>query len=87
MGEMIERVAKAMENRAEVAGVSIHAAALSDEDWLELARGAMEAIREPTEAMAKAGGNIHSGNDYFSQSDFPKEAAEIYRSMIDAELG
>lgn len=84
MGEMIERVAKAMENRAEVAGVSIHAAALSDEDWLELARGAMEAIREPTEAMmigARDWSALYVGSPIGN-----KAATGCFQSMIDAEL-
>jgi hypothetical protein len=57
------------------------------ESCAHLAKAAIRAMREPTGAMAESGGKAHSGNDYFDSDDFPKEAAEIYRAMIDAALG
>lgn len=86
MSEMISRIAKAMEKRAEEPfAVSIHAAGLSDEDWIELARVAMETVREPTEAMldgARGWSRVYVGSPIDN-----KAATGCFQSMIDAELG
>jgi len=89
MNEMIERIARAIWNqrRASVAELGIDL-----EEWgdggiprankvFEEARAAIEAMREPTEAMLKASDSIMGGGWQNSHSD-----AETWDAMIDAAL-
>jgi hypothetical protein len=55
-------------------------------EFMALARAAILALGEPSEEMKKAGGQKHSGNDYFSPEDFPEQAGEIFSAMIDVAL-
>jgi hypothetical protein len=58
-----------------------------DNSFTDTARAVIEAMREPTEAMIRAGGNKVSGTPgYFLPDDFVEEAVEIYQAMIDAAL-
>lgn len=53
---------------------------------VSMAIEAIKAMRVPTEAMSKAGGEAHSGNEYFSPEEFSREAGAIYDKMIDEAL-
>lgn len=68
MSKMVERVQKAIESLTQ------HHTGSSSE---ALARAAMAAMREPTEAMVNAGGEIENSN---------RVAVEIWQSMIDEAL-
>lgn len=72
MSEMVERVARAV---AEFNEFSWEHCAQSH--WIDLARAAIEAMREPTEEM------IRVGVKYDHEC---AEADGIYRAMIDAAL-
>lgn len=75
MSEMIDRAARAVKARA-----SEIAAADESEDWFaeQYARAALQAIREPSEAMVEAGGLA---------GDLPMRAAiETWRAMINVAL-
>ncbi len=75
--EMIGRVARAIKD----CGAYTPDWQGADEDLIIMARAAIAAMREPTEAMvyhvvtANVGGNVN-----------PQVAEEIYRAMIDAAL-
>ena len=49
------------------------------EDWRVMARAAIEAMREPTEAMLDA---VHAG----ARDKYGCETAELYTALIDAAL-
>lgn len=53
---------------------------------LSVARAAIAAMREPTEAMLVEGGAKHFGNDSMSVADFDEQATEIWKAMINAAL-
>ncbi len=73
MSDMIERVAAAIA----VYGIRNHIVKLPKEDAVDLARAAIEAMREPTEAMLKAAWSV----DRYAQ------AGEEWDAMIEAALG
>lgn len=81
MGEMIERVASAIEN----AGLAWKAKNVGDNcGWADIpssvfARAAIEAMREPAEFMIAIGDHMGSAND--EQFD-----RNMWRAMIDAAL-
>lgn len=79
MSEMVERVARAMADRskARVAGLHLLNAIPMDgeEDFMKMARAAIEAMREPTGAMEDAA--------FSSTLTIPKRG---YQAMIDAAL-
>ena len=73
MSEMIERVAAAIRDAEQM-------------HWNDMARAAIEAMREPTDEMRAAVENdasIQHGLDDCNQHDIPDEA---WRLMIDAAL-
>lgn len=78
MSEMIDRVAEAMAN------------ADSQADYTTLARTAIEAMREPTEAMLHPDGKEDAGNSDFCMRYFEMHRADdtvgIWRAMIDKVL-
>lgn len=79
MGEMIERVARALNEATELA-LETHGRF----DTRQMARAAIEAMMEPSEVMVAA-----AGSAVFSPSFaimWPKIAAEIYGLMITAAL-
>lgn len=87
---MIERVAKAI-----VAGDSgPEGSVLFDIHWREFgdgymkgARTAIEAMREPTDAMVHAGVDAnHTLEAIEGYPEYPESCANIYRAMIDAAL-
>lgn len=95
---MIERVARAAfaqtEKRGRLAGYSgapmtwdTESEALHD-DWRAVARAAIEAMREPTEAMCKAGNalTLVSGTMSGCWSDHHPEPEYAWGAMIDAAL-
>jgi len=85
MSEMIERVAKAI--RAQIdAGPSYQITV--DEYMKILARAAIEAMREPTEAMRQSGFDHMDYDEYGSNADENNKriAESVYRAMIDAAL-
>lgn len=77
MNEMIERVAKAIETELEAAQAWGTAPLQRD-----LARAAIEAMREPTQDMVRA-----SGPDPHGGGHTARDAEDIYTSMIDAAMG
>lgn len=56
MSEMIERVARALVNRSEDRSLT------HDVFWQELARAAIEAMREPSKAMKEAAAKIDTND-------------------------
>jgi hypothetical protein len=73
MSEMIERVAAALKQRARLHQITI----LVEADAMDLAKAAIEAMREPTEAMKLAPPDVNFG---------PEDAAFAWKQMIDAAL-
>lgn len=89
MSEMIERVARAMYRSLDADPRFVGRADLTPEHpgWAEYchqARAAIEAMREPTDAM------IESARDYFPRVE-PRDRyaviSDCWRAMIDAALG
>lgn len=92
MTTMIERVARAMfeasRKYAALRGVQT--------SWdmyplknamLDMARAAIGAMREPTDATAQAGVDAdHTLEAIEGRPDYPESCANIYRAMIDAAL-
>jgi hypothetical protein len=78
MSDMIERVERAIASKIVILGRPIH------HSWAEQAAiAAIKAMREPTEAMAIAGGyEVYDANDEFC----PEGAADAWRAMVDAAL-
>lgn len=74
---MLERVAKAMRG-----SVDRHEVRLLDEEWLEAARAAIEAMREPTEEIVRAF-EVCPASGYETLS---AEAKFTWQAMIDAAL-
>lgn len=81
MSEMVEKVARAMAEKSKARQPGMHTLNSlpmdGKEDFLEMARAAIEAMREPTEAMVKSGSSMYC-NEY--------EAPDIWEDMIDAAL-
>lgn len=103
---MVERVARVLciatgddpDHLAAVmdAGVRLHRFGVQDEAkylWqyrVKEARAAIEAMREPTEAMCKAGGDLHTheqacATDYGFEAD-NEAMGRVFETMIDAAL-
>lgn len=85
MDEMIERVARAMLRKN-----AYFAGRHSNDEVRELARAAILAMREPTEAMMRAGEDAISREIYANESDeaelsFNGEVT-AWQAMIDAAL-
>jgi hypothetical protein len=55
-------------------------------DYIFSAKAALAAIREPTEAMKRAGSQELDAYDDQTKPDNPEIAAAIYRGMIDEAL-
>lgn len=53
-------------------------------DWVELAKAAIQAMREPTEAMIEAGRYVEDGSGDYSIGKDP--AINVWQFMIDAAL-
>lgn len=73
MNEMIERVAKAIHNKALERGELISSLIIN-----HLAVAAIEAMKEPTEEMI--------GNNPYYDDEFDLDGEEIYKAMIEAAL-
>jgi hypothetical protein len=79
---MIERCARAMieaEPRDDPGFRISGCSDLSDNEWRDLARAAIEAMREPTRVMEIAG--IEQSHD-----DTPRDVTNTWRAMLDAAL-
>ncbi len=68
-------------------------AAADGEDYMEdcarydaRAKAAIEAMREPTDAMCEAGDGTPGGPGFCDEPGDPPSAYEIYQDMIDAAL-
>lgn len=72
MSEMIERIAKAIKAKAWAIDLP-----LRDEECSEIARAAIEAMREPTNAMMFAPPDVQFG---------PADAEFVWHCMIDEAL-
>lgn len=80
MTTMVERVARAIQRRSETAGRGpedgdLRTAPLSDRVCRDLARAAIGAMREPTEAMVTEARRLNHPRD-----------RDVWRTMIDAAL-
>ena len=90
MSEMIERVARSICGTMSGAG--------DDHQWemfVDEARAAIEAMREPTEAQLEAAENIVVGFDDFACGDgniylgipgYPQKARDVWAALVDAAL-
>lgn len=74
MNEMIERVAKAISQASMTSPDGPYH--ICEDGYLHLARAAIEAMREPTEAMTLEG----------QVDPFPISAEEAWTAMVDAAL-
>ena len=90
MNSMVERVARAMQSVDDSMNNRME---LTDAEAAQLARAAIEAMREPTKEMVEAGYNaIDEAVDYYnydSGSGYtiePSGGADVLRAMIDAAL-
>ncbi len=84
--EMIDRVAKAIKD----CGAYTPDWQGADEDLIIMARAAIAAMREPTEAMMEAAADLHTqegwcATDLGHEAD-PNDMGNIWRAMIDAAL-
>ncbi len=84
--EMTDRVARAIKD----CGAYTPDWQGADEDLIIMARAAIAAMREPTEAMKEAAADLHSqesacATDYGFNAD-PDAMGNIFRAMIDAAL-
>ena len=78
MSEMVERVARAISGGDDPANVlEIHR---------HRAKLAIEAMREPTEAMVDAGRNEPVSHSWGSGGEFITDPDEVWQAMIDAAL-
>lgn len=73
MSEMVERMAKAL--------LEVGCDEPNLDDYRDMARAAIEAMREPTAVMIAAGDEVIPDN-----ATYEDNAANAYRSMIDAAL-
>jgi hypothetical protein len=73
MAEMIERVSRAIRDAEDNMA----------NDWLDVARAAIEAMREPTDEMLSAAGTRRPVDDEVMGPDHPWA---LWDSMIDAAL-
>ena len=78
MSEMIERVAEAIQNRRREMLAAKGGPILIEP--IELARAAIEAMREPTEAMKER------GFQYTADPCWPDDVGRAWRHMIDEAL-
>jgi hypothetical protein len=83
MSEMVDRVARALETEAEAIRKQEEQSGPIGVDarWPQLARAAIEAMREPTEGMLGAVYGNHGETDGSDQS-----ARKTWGAMIDAAL-
>jgi hypothetical protein len=80
MGEMAERVARQLRTRGGLIA--------PDEMFTKLARAAIEAMREPTQAMADKGGDQFDWgpSGYYDAPQGSAYPEGVWRVMIDAAL-
>lgn len=79
---MIDRVIRSMQDTGLIGGMSL-------EDADTLATAALEAMREPTQYMIGAGGNMRVYPSLYMggpPEQAKRDASRIYESMIDAAL-
>lgn len=107
MSEMIERVARAMFERWLDEPETVREQPqngpypkwedmrIGQEKWLNQARAAIEAMREPTKAQLEAAEDMVVGYDDFANGDgniylgipgYPQKASDVWSALIDAEL-
>lgn len=89
--EMVERVASAICRRNTLLTLPTASAEtlrnsfdLGRKMWTDMACAAIEAMREPTEAMAEAGEEMARSD---GAHDCEVHMADVYAAMIDAALG
>jgi hypothetical protein len=93
MSEMIERVARALAANSDFAQMTMATVEAREvyagnvwRMFVPKARVAIEAMREPTEAMLDAARDVTNGQAFFA--NYPRKIdAMVHRSMIDAALG
>ena len=82
MGEMVDRVAKALLNHTNSSpGVMTQYDMMSENEARELASVAIAAMREPTEAMVQIGYAASNAHDHM-----PDDIRSAWSAMIDAAL-
>lgn len=100
MSEMIERVARALWSKAKEEPIRRNVGVSFENDplklwWIDQARAAIEAMREPTEAQLEAAEDIVVGFDDFACGDgniylgipgYPQKARDVWAALVDAAL-
>jgi len=100
MSEMIERVAWALWSKAKEEPIRRSVGVSFENDplklwWIDQARAAIEAMREPTMAQLEAAEDIVVGYDDFACGDgniylglpgYPQKASDVWSALIDAAL-
>lgn len=89
---MVERVARTIYEGRRESGVWIHPKhndwskchSLTKKRWLQVARAAIDAMREPTDKMARAAATYPDDQGYGGLSE--TEASIAWHAMIDAAL-
>ena len=89
--EMVERVARAIWDARESSFPARLRVRFEDRltsEVFDMARAAIEAMREPTEAMMVAGGKVDVGHAWCAAGEriVDDSAGDVYRGMIDAAL-
>ncbi|QCM10253.1 hypothetical protein CFBP6625_07765 [Agrobacterium tumefaciens] len=100
MSEMIERVARALWSKAKEEPIR-RSVVVSFENaplklwWIDQARAAINAMREPTKAQLEAAEDIVVGYDDFACGDgniylgipgYPQKARDVWAALVDAAL-
>ncbi len=89
--EMIERVARAIAEKLEACGALPKAAKTAQDPWavgpcMLAARAAIEAMREPTDAMSEAGANTPVGHAWRIGGEFIVDPDSIWEAMIEKAM-
>ncbi len=100
MSEMIERVARSIWSKAKEDPTRRSVGVSFENDplrlwWIDQARAAINAMREPTEAQLEAAEDIVVGFDDFACGDgniylgipgYPQKARDVWAALVDAAL-
>ena len=85
MSEMVRKVGAALKRAWPVDSEGL--CCLTPDELDAMARAALAAMREPTEAMVGAGDGCHEYYPFSSSVSSAADAETVWRAMIDAALG
>lgn len=82
----LERIAKAIEDAGEAWVIKNGFVTLADVPPLVYARAAIEAMREPSEAVINAGRLVPGSPGFCDEPGEPPDAEEVFEAMVEAIL-